>query len=65
MDEEKKMKAIDELLWQNARNVANFGTGSKHDLKTKEAFDKAWEDICSKIKEINPEFYKIIKPQND
>ena len=43
--EPKVRKEIDALLEQNSRNVAAFKTKSKYDLKTKEAFRKAWGDI--------------------
>lgn len=58
-------KEISELLKQNARNVANYGTGSKYDLKTKARFDNAWHEIEEKIKEIDEEFYNQIKKQDD
>jgi hypothetical protein len=58
-------KKIDKLLEQNARNVANFGTGSKYDLKTKSAFNKAWSNIKRQIKEIDKKFYEVIKGQDD
>jgi len=58
-------KQIGELLKQNARNVANFGTGGKYDLKTIENFDKAWQDIEQKIKEIDANFYEVIRKQDD
>ncbi len=57
-------KKIDKLLEQNARNVANFGTKSKHDLKTKSEFNKAWTDIQREIRELDADFYQVIKQQN-
>ena len=57
-------KKIDKLLEQNARNVANFGTKSKHDLRTKSEFNKAWTDIQREIRELDADFYKVIKAQN-
>ena len=45
--DKRTRKKIDKLLEQNARNVANFGTKSKHDLRTKSEFNKAWTDIQS------------------
>ena len=56
---------ISELLEQNARNIANFGTGGKYDLKTKARFDNAWHEIEEEIKEIDPKFYEVIKKQDD
>lgn len=58
-------KSIDALLKQNARNVANFKTGSKHDLKTQKAFDNAWIIIENKITLLDPVFGKLISAQND
>ena len=57
-------KKIDKLLEQNTRNVANFGTGSKYDLKTKSEFNKAWTEIQREIRELDADFYKVIKAQN-
>ena len=57
-------KKIDKLLKQNARNVANFGTKSKHDLRTKSEFNKAWTEIQREIRELDADFYKVIKAQN-
>ena len=53
-------QAVDALLKQNARNVSNFKTGSKHDLKTQKAFDKAWSEILKSITELDPVFGGII-----
>lgn len=62
----KKVKAkIDSLLQQNARNVANYCTGSKYDLVTEEAFDKAWLDIITKVKGLDEQMYKVIVKQDD
>jgi len=58
-------KEISELLKQNARNCANFGTGGKYDLKTKARFDNAWHEIEEEIKAIDPKLYEIIKKQDD
>lgn len=55
---------IDKLLEQNARNVANLGTKSKYDLKTKSEFNKAWTNIQREIRELDADFYKVIKAQN-
>ncbi len=62
--DKRTRKKIDKLLEQNARNVANFGTKSKHDLKTKSEFNKAWTDIQKEIRELDADFYKVIKAQN-
>lgn len=58
-------KGIDDLLRQNARNVSNFRTGSMYDLKNQDNFDKAWLDIENGIKELDEEFYKVIKQHRD
>ena len=62
--DKRTRKKIDKLLKQNARNVANFETGSKYDLKTKGEFRKAWTDIQKEIRELDSDFYKVIKAQN-
>ena len=62
--DKRTRKKIDKLLEQNARNVANFETGSKHDLRTKSEFNKAWTDIQREIRELDADFYKVIKAQN-
>ncbi len=61
----KVRKKIDELLEENARNVASFGTKGKHDLETDEAFDSAWADIEAEIKDLDIQFYKTIIKQDD
>jgi len=62
--DKRTRKKIDKLLEQNARNVANFGTKSKHDLRTKSEFNKAWTDIQREIRELDADFYQVIKQQN-
>jgi len=62
--DKRTRKKIDKLLEQNARNVANFGTKSKHDLRTKSEFNKAWTDIQKEIRELDADFYQVIKQQN-
>ena len=62
--DKRTRKKIDKLLEQNARNVANFGTKSKHDLRTKSEFNKAWTDIQKEIRELDADFYQVIKAQN-
>ena len=63
---DKKVKSsIDGLLKQNARNVSNFMTKSKYDLKTVKAMDDAWDEIENKIKSLDEAFYKVIRNQDD
>jgi len=62
--DKRTRKKIDKLLEQNARNVANLGTKSKYDLKTKSEFNKAWTNIQREIRELDADFYKVIKAQN-
>tara|TARA_R110001599_G_scaffold74078_1_gene204452 strand:- start:1701 stop:1916 length:216 start_codon:yes stop_codon:yes gene_type:complete len=52
---------IDKLLLQNCSNVANSGTGSRNDIGGDDKVEEAWVEIQSKIKEIDPLFYEIIK----
>ena len=52
---------IDKLLEKNASNVANSGTGSKLDIGDDSKVKEAWKEIQTKIKEIDPVFYDIIK----
>ena len=61
----KTRQKIDKLLEQNARNVANFGTGSKHDLKTDEAYKAAWADIESEIADLDEKMFQVISKQDD
>tara|TARA_R100000734_G_C3271573_1_gene67421 strand:- start:167 stop:391 length:225 start_codon:yes stop_codon:yes gene_type:complete len=61
----KVRQKIDKLLEQNARNVSNFGTGSKYDLKTEEAYNAAWSDIESEIEGLDEKMFQIISKQND
>ena len=58
-------KEVDALLKQNARNVSNFGTNGKYDLKTKEAFDKAWGIILTKITKLDPVLGKSLALQDE
>ena len=62
--DKRTRRKIDKLLEQNARNVANLGTNSKYDLKTKSEFNKAWTNIQREIRELDADFYKVIKAQN-
>ena len=52
---------IDKLLEQNARNVANNGTGSKFDLGSDQAVEAEWDSLLVKIKGIDSAFYDIVK----
>ena len=52
---------IDKLLEQNCSNVANSDTGSQNDIGGDKEVQWAWEKIQSKIKELDPAFYEIIK----
>ena len=52
---------IDKLLLQNCSNVANSDTGSRNDIGGDDEVQWAWEKIQSKIKELDPLFYEIIK----
>ena len=62
----KKVRSkIDKLLEQNCRNVANFGTKSKFDLESQEAFDAAWADIEKEIEGLDEQMYKSIIKQDD
>lgn len=58
--DKRTRKKIDKMLEKNARNVASSGTGSKHDIGD-EGVDLAWEQFQKEIKEIDPEFYDMIK----
>lgn len=60
----KIRKEIDGILKQNARNVANFGTKSKHDLCSNTTYKKTWKDMQKRIKELDPIFYNLIKKQD-
>ena len=61
-NDNKSIRAkIDKLLEQNAKNVANSGTGSTLDIGDDGKVKEAWERIQAKIKEIDPVFYDIIK----
>ena len=61
----KVRQRIDKLLEDNARNVSNFGTKSKHDLVSDLNFKEAWDKIESQIKELDVQFYKSIIKQDD
>lgn len=51
---------IDRMLEKNARNVASSGTGSKYDIGD-DGTNLAWKQFEKEIKELDPEFYEIIK----
>jgi len=57
-------KKIDTMLEQNARNQSSLGTGSKFDIG-EEGTKKAWKQFETDIKEIDVDFYNIIKKQDD
>tara|TARA_R110002050_G_scaffold24659_3_gene65880 strand:+ start:13877 stop:14098 length:222 start_codon:yes stop_codon:yes gene_type:complete len=57
-------KKIDTMLEQNARNQSALGTGSKFDIGDEET-KKAWKQFESDIKEIDVDFFNIIKKQDD
>ena len=52
------------MLSQNASNQSALGTGSKLDIGEEET-NKAWKQYEEDIKEIDVEFYNIIKKQDD
>ena len=52
------------MLEQNARNQSSLGTGSKFDIGEEET-KKAWKQFETDIKEIDVDFYNIIKKQDD
>lgn len=57
-------KKIDTMLEQNARNQSSLGTGSMFDIGEEET-KKAWKQFETDIKEIDVDFYNIIKKQDD
>tara|TARA_R110001606_G_scaffold238510_1_gene386545 strand:+ start:1050 stop:1226 length:177 start_codon:yes stop_codon:yes gene_type:complete len=52
---------IAKLLKQNASNVCNSGTKSRLDVGDNKEVEKAWKLIQKVIKQIDPNFYEIIK----
>lgn len=56
----KVRNKIDRLLFQNARNISNSGTGSMHDIGEQGCKDQ-WSDIQKQIKDLDPMFFDIIK----
>tara|TARA_R100000963_G_C4593623_1_gene69912 strand:+ start:476 stop:715 length:240 start_codon:yes stop_codon:yes gene_type:complete len=53
---------IDKLLFENARIWANLGTGTEHDLKTREKGEKKWKYIARQIKELDEVLYNRLCP---
>lgn len=60
IDEETRLK-IDNMLLQNAINVANSGTGSKLDIGDESEVQKAWLALQFEIRRLDPIFYNVIK----
>jgi len=60
MTNKKVRKAIDKVLEKNATNWANLGTGTKLDLKTKEATEEGWVEMSKIIYNLDPEFWVSI-----
>jgi len=56
----KIRKAIDRVLEKNAINWANLGTGTKLDLKTKEATEEAWVEMSKIIYNLDSEYWVSI-----
>ena len=56
---------IDKLLERNSRIICNFKTKGMYDVGTKEKRDKELRTIMREIKELDADFYKIIKRQDD
>lgn len=56
----KIRKAIDRVLEKNAINWANLGTGTKIDLKTKEATEEAWVEMSKIIYNLDSEYWVSI-----
>lgn len=60
INEETRLK-IDNMLLQNAINVANSGTGSRLDIGDENEVQKAWLELQFEIRRLDPAFYNIIK----
>tara|TARA_R100001244_G_scaffold9274_2_gene11366 strand:- start:9796 stop:10014 length:219 start_codon:yes stop_codon:yes gene_type:complete len=60
----KTKESIDALLTENAKNVSNAGTGSMNDIGD-ENVSIEWAKIEQFIKELDPDFFNIIKQQDD
>ncbi len=56
---------IDEMLQQNAINVANSGTGSRLDIGGESHVQQAWLYLQFEIRRLDPVFYNMIKSQDD
>tara|TARA_R110000744_G_scaffold317296_1_gene423933 strand:- start:56 stop:223 length:168 start_codon:yes stop_codon:yes gene_type:complete len=52
---------IDNMLLQNAINVANSETGSKLDIGDESEVQKAWLALQFEIRRLDPIFYNVIK----
>lgn len=65
LTDKKTQESIDEILKQNACNVANSGTGSRLDIGGDSEVQLAWLELQSKIKQLDPIFYKSIKSQDE
>tara|TARA_R110001606_G_scaffold369759_1_gene525943 strand:- start:27 stop:254 length:228 start_codon:yes stop_codon:yes gene_type:complete len=64
IDEETRLK-IDNMLLQNAINVANSGTGSRLDIGGESHVQQAWLYLQFEIRRLDPVFYNMIKSQDD
>ena len=64
MTEKQKRKEGDRILEEMSSVNANFGTGSRLDLRTKEAKNKRLCDLWRELKEIDSERADRVKPQN-
>ena len=60
IDEETRLK-IDNMLLQNAINVANSGTGSKLYIGDDNEVKKSWLELQLEIRRLDPAFYNVIK----
>jgi len=57
-------KKTDSRLEEMALLVSCFGTGSKYDLKTKKELNARLSVLNREIREIAPEYYKLIRQNN-
>jgi len=63
---DKKVKEkIDDLLRRNSSIIANFGTGSKYDVRTKANRDKEVKRLMKEIKLLDEVFYNVVKNQDE
>ena len=56
--------AIDDMLLENACNVANSNTGSSKDIGGDLEVENAWLELQFEIRRLDPIFYNTIKSQN-